>query len=259
MDIREANRKAWDKQVEWGNEWTVPVSAEVIKAARQGQWEIYLTPTKPVPKNWFPDLKGLEVLCLASGGGQQGPILAAAGANVTVFDNSPQQLRQDQLVAERDGLAIKTVEGDMADLSAFPEGRFAVIVHPVSNCFIPDVHPVWREAFRVLRRKGVLLSGFNNPVVYIFDEKPYLDGVLIVKHTLPYSDIVSLSEEEKQQHIDNGEPFEFSHMLEDLIGGQLKAGFLLDGFYEDYDKKETNDALSKYMTRYIATRAIKLS
>ena len=66
MDIRELNRKAWDKQVEWGNEWTIPVSAEVIKAARQGQWEIYLTPTKPVPKNWFPDLKGLEVLCLAS-------------------------------------------------------------------------------------------------------------------------------------------------------------------------------------------------
>ena len=258
MDIRELNRKAWDKQVEWGNEWTIPVSAEVIKAARQGQWEIYLTPTKPVPLNWFPDLKGLEVLCLASAGGQQGPILAAAGANVTVFDNSPKQLAQDRRVAERDGLTINTVEGDMADLSVFPEGRFALIVHPVSNCFISDVHPVWREAFRVLRGGGVLLSGFNNPVIYIFDEKLYESGVLVVKHPLPYSDVVSLSEEEKQWHIDNGEPFEFSHMLEDLIGGQLEAGFLLNGFYEDYDKKETNDALSKYMTRYIATRSIKL-
>ena len=81
------------------------------------------------------------MLCLASGGGQQGPILAAAGANVTVFDNSPRQLAQDRLVADREGLAIETVLGDMADLSAFPDARFDLIVHPVSNVFVPDVRP----------------------------------------------------------------------------------------------------------------------
>src|SRR3989304_8160158 len=109
MDIRAHNRKAWDREVERGNPWTIPGGRGVIDAARYGRWEIYLTPTKPVPNNWFPDLKGCEVLCLASGGGQQGPILAAAGAKVTVLDNSPKQLEQDRRVAEREGLTLERV------------------------------------------------------------------------------------------------------------------------------------------------------
>ena len=88
MDIRAYNRTAWNKQVASGNQWTVPVSADMIAAARRGEWTVLLTPTKPVPSAWFPNLKGCDLLCLASGGGQQGPIFAAAGANVTVFDNS---------------------------------------------------------------------------------------------------------------------------------------------------------------------------
>ena len=89
MDIRKHNRVAWDRQVEDGNPWTIPVSEADIAAAREGRWKIVLTPSKAVPKEWFPDLEGVDLLCLASGGGQQGPILAAAGANVTVLDNSP--------------------------------------------------------------------------------------------------------------------------------------------------------------------------
>ena len=168
-DILLYNRRTWDRQVQRGNPWTMPVSREAVARARNGDWSIVLTPTKPVPAEWFPPLVGLDVLCLASGGGQQGPILAAAGANVTVFDNSPAQLAQDRLVADRDGLMIETVQGDMADLRVFPDARFDLIVHPVSNVFVPDVKPVWREAFRVLKPGGVLLSGFMNPVHYLFD------------------------------------------------------------------------------------------
>jgi len=257
MDIREHNRIAWDKNVEWGNEWTIPVSSEAVAAARQGRWEIYLTPTKPIPQAWFPDLQGCNVLCLASGGGQQGPILAAAGADVTVFDNSPRQLAQDRFVARRDGLKITTVEGDMTDLSVFPDGSFDLIVHPVSNLFVPDVRPVWREAFRVLRHGSTLLSGFNNPVVYMFDYELYERGLLEVRHALPYSDAASLSEEERRRCLEEGEFLEFSHTLEDQIGGQIDAGFLIAGLYEDVYGEETNDLLSKYMSVFIATRAIK--
>ena len=92
MDIKNYNNQAWNKQVEASNEWTQPVSSEQVKAARQGQWSIVLTPHKSVPHNWFGDLTGKKVLCLASGGGQQGPILAAAGADVTVFDLSENHL-----------------------------------------------------------------------------------------------------------------------------------------------------------------------
>ncbi len=255
MDILAHNRAAWDREVEHGNEWTVPVGPEVIAAARQGVWEIVLTPTKPVPKTWFPELKGRDVLCLASGGGQQGPILAAVGATVTVLDNSPRQLQADRTVAAREGLAINTVQGDMANLSMFPDASFDLVVHPVSNCFAPDVRPVWAEAYRVLRRGGALLAGFNNPAVYSFDLELAERGQLQVKNSLPYSDLTSMTEEERQRYIQSGEPLEFSHTLEDQIGGQLDVGFLLAGFYEDYSPY---DALSDYMPTFIATRAVKL-
>src|SRR6188768_2713700 len=100
MNVIDYNREAWDRQVESGqNPWTQPVSREVIEAARRGEWTIVLTEQKPIPVSWFPKhplLNGIDVLGLACGGGQQGPILAAAGANVTNFDNSPKQLEKDK-------------------------------------------------------------------------------------------------------------------------------------------------------------------
>jgi len=257
-EIRQYNRGAWDRQVEAGNPWTVPVSEAEVAEARQGRWKILLTPSIPVPRAWFPELADCDVLCLASGGGQQGPILAAAGARVTVLDNSPRQLAQDRLVAERESLALKTVEGDMSDLHMFADQSFDLIVHPVSNLFVPDVRPVWAEAFRVLRSGGALLAGFDNPVRYVFDwDLIDRSGLLQVKYALPYSDLTDLSEPERQRRIEAGEPLEFSHTLDDQIGGQLDAGFLLTGFYEDgYGEGET-DPLSRYMATFIATRATK--
>jgi len=254
MDIRDYNRAAWDKQVEGGNVWTLPVSSEVIAEARQGRWEVLLTETKPVPREWFPDLNGLDVLCLASGGGQQAPILAAAGARVTVFDNSPRQLEQDRLVAERDSLELVTIEGDMSDLSAFDDESFDLIFHPCSNLFVPNVRPVWKEAFRVLRGGGSLLAGFLNPILFLFDHRLAEKGVLQVRHKLPYSDLSSLTKEECRQFIEKNVPLEFSHMLEDQIGGQTDAGFHITGFYEDSHRAHP---AAHFTPTYIATRAFK--
>jgi SAM-dependent methyltransferase len=194
-------------------------------------------------------------LCLASGGGQQGPILAAAGARVTVYDNSPRQLAQDELVARRDGLNLRTVEGDMRDLSAFSDESFDLVFHPVSNLFVPEVLSVWREAFRALRRGGALLAGFMNPAFYIFDlDLAEREGRFEVRNSLPYSDLESLSEEGRARRLAAGEPLEFSHTLTDLLGGQLDAGFLLAGLYEDAHQ---DFPLSRYMQTYLATRALK--
>ncbi|WP_270890216.1 class I SAM-dependent methyltransferase [Streptomyces sp. DHE17-7] len=178
------NRLAWDRQVEEGNEWSRPVGPEVIAKARAGQWSIVLIGYEPVDPTWFPpEIAGRDVLCLASGGGQQGPVLAAAGARVTVFDNSPRQLAQDEMVAAREGLDLRTVLGDARDLSTFPDASFDLVVHPVSNLFIPDLAPVWRECHRVLRPGGTLLSGFLNPDVYLFDaESLEARGELVVRH-----------------------------------------------------------------------------
>jgi SAM-dependent methyltransferase len=255
MDVRGYNQEAWDREVERGNQWTVPVGPDVIEEARQGQWTVLLTDNKPVPAAWFPEMEGAEVLCLASGGGQQAPIFAAAGASVTVIDNSPKQLAQDRLVAGRESLDLKTVQGDMRDLSAFADGSFDLVFHPVSNLFVPEVRPVWVEAFRVLRSGGILLAGFLNPAVYIFDlDLADTTGELRVRYELPYAAATSLSEEEMKQKLDRGEPLEFSHTLEDQIGGQTEAGFLIAGLYEDHHR---NDPIAAHMPTFVATRAIK--
>jgi len=143
------NRAAWDREVDTDNEWTRPVGRELIARARAGDWSVVLIGYEPTPRDWFPpDLRGVAVLCLASGGGQQGPVLAAAGAEVTVFDNSPKQLARDEEVAAREGLAVATVLGDMRDLSAFADASFDVIVNPVSNVF-PGAAPGRRADVRV--------------------------------------------------------------------------------------------------------------
>lgn len=257
MDHLRFNREIWNRKVAEGNPWTVPVAPEVVAAARRGEWSVVLTPTIPVPRDWFGDLEGARVLGLASGGGQQGPVLAAAGAEVTIFDNSPAQLDRDREVAERDGLDIRTVQGDMADLSVFDDESFDLVFHPVSNCFVPDVNPVWRECFRVLKPGGALLAGMLNPVFYCFDWEKLEKGQVEVAYPLPYSDLTSLDAEKLARHRESGEGLEWSHSLDDQIGGQLAAGFLLAGFFEDRFEPGVIDALNDHFPTFVATRAVK--
>lgn len=247
------NRVAWDRLVDGNNEWSRPVSPEVVAGARQGDWSVVLIGHEPTPREWFPsELAGVRILCLASGGGQQGPILAAAGAAVTVFDNSPKQLARDDEVAARDGLELRTVLGDMRDLGVFDDAGFDVIVNPVSNVFCPDLTPVWDGAFRVLRPGGTLLTGFMNPDVYIFDEVALDRQELVVRHRLPFSSL-DLSETDRMRAYGSG-PIEYSHSLTEQIGGQLAAGFILTHLSE---APHHADITAQHFPAYIATRAVK--
>ncbi len=256
MDIRSYNREAWTREVEGGkSRWSQPVTPEVIASARQGEFSILLTENIPVPQRWFPRLPGADVLCLASGGGQQGPILAAAGAHVTVFDNSPAQLKQDRFVAERESLDLRTLEGDAADLSTFVDESFDLIFNPCSTVFMPDVRAVWRECAHVLRPGGILMTGSMNPVHYIFDLYKADQGILEVAHSIPYSDLTSIPKEDLDELIEKGLPVEFGHSLTDLLGGQCEAGFVITDMYEDY---MLDSPLHKHHPNYIATRAFKL-
>lgn len=217
-----------------------------------------LTPNKSVPAAWFGNLKAKKVLCLASGGGQQAPILAAAGAEVTSFDNSDEQLAKDRKVAEDESLALKTVRGDMADLSVFADESFDLIFHPVSNLFVENLKPVWAGCFRVLKWNGSLLSGFMNPVFFLFDhDEAIRTSCLQVKYSLPYSDLSSLSVEGRNRIAKEGLAYEFGHTLENQIGGQLAAGFVVCDLYED-DWDDAATPLNKFAPLYVSTFARKI-
>ncbi len=203
-------------------------------------------------------MKGLKILCLASGGGQQAPVLAAAGADVTVTDISIKQLEQDERVAKRDNLKLRTVQGDMSDLSDFEDESFDMVVNPVSNLFVKELSPVWNEVYRVLKYEGTLITGFSNPLLWIFDDAQERKGILDVKHSIPSSTLDHLSnEEEVQKHFDTNQTIEYAHTLEAQIQGQIDAGFVIAGFYED-DFGGTR-IIDNHIKSFIATKAIKLN
>lgn len=255
------NRAAWDHQVANDNMWTRPVSADAIARARRGDWSVVLISLRPTPREWFPEtLEGLDILCLGSGGGQQGPTLAAAGAKVTVFDNSPAQLSRDREVSDEHELGIVTLLGDMADLSEIPDASFDLVFHPVSNLFVPHVRPVWCESHRVLRDGGRLLAGFMNPAVYVFDNERFdATGERIVRYRIPFADGRDLPSAELSRKRAQRIPLEFGHSLGDLIGGQLDAGFHLVGFDEcERAEQEWQGPLDGHLAAYIATCSVKL-
>jgi SAM-dependent methyltransferase len=259
VNVIEHNRAAWNRESTQGSEWSTPVTPEVIAAAREGVWAVILTPTRKVPASWFGDLRGKEVLCLASGGGQQAPVLAAAGANVVSFDLSEEQLEKDRGVAERENLPVQCVRGDMADLGQLRDEAFHLIFHPVSNVFAPDVMPVWRECYRVLKPEGRLLAGMMNPCFFLFDhDEAGQSGVLAAKYPLPYGEPGSLSGEAKHRWEESRSPAQFSHSLESQIGGQTAAGFAIVGLYEDYWSDEATP-LNRYFPVALATLAVKVT
>lgn len=252
------NRRAWNKESSENGPWSIPVGPEVIRAAREGSWSLVLTPNRPVPREWLGDLTGKEVLALASGGGQQVPVLAAAGAKVTSFDLSDEQLDKDCTVAAREGLSIRAVRGDMADLSVFPDASFDLVFHPVSNVFVPDVRPVWRECRRVLRPGGELLAGFMNPAYFLFDhDHAERSGMLVVKYRQPYSEPDSLDADGRRRWTESGAAYQYGHSLEAQIGGQVDAGLAIVGFYEDSWSDEATP-LNRFAPVAIATRARRI-
>jgi len=202
-DIAKHNQSVWDRQAKENCRWSMPVTAEEIQEARAGRPRIILTPDTPVPLEWLGNLAGRDILCLSSGGGQQSPLLAAAGANVISYDFSTEQLRLDRDVAAREGLAMTTIQGDMRDLSGIADDSFDLIVHVCSSAFVPDIIPVWKECYRVLRSGGELLSRFLNPDSFIFDHEATDRGEpLLAVHKLPYSDVSSVSQAHYQHKLE---------------------------------------------------------
>jgi len=248
MNYQQLNSEIISAWCRNGWEWGQPISQEVYARAKEGQWDVYLTPTKFVPHEWFCGLAGKKVLGLASGGGQQMPIFAALGAECTVLDYSEAQCNSEKLVAEREGYPIEILQADMTKPLPFPDESFDLIFHPVSNCYVEEVEPIFRECYRILKKGGIFLGGYDLGINYLFDE-----GETEIKYALPFNPLKDPALYELSMKNDWG--IQFSHTLEEQIGGQLKAGFTLTALYEDTNGAGRLHELN--VPSFIATRCIK--
>ena len=247
MSYQDINSKTIDSWCENGWTWGQAITHEEYEKALAGEWGVVLTPTKIVPKEWFGDLKGKKLLGLASGGGQQIPIFSALGANCTVLDYSMKQCERERMVAEREGYQVEIVQADMTKRLPFEDDTFDIIFHPVSNCYVEEVKPIFKECYRVLKKGGILLCGLDNGFAYIFDEAD-----MSMKYKLPFNPLKNPEAYEACMKYDWG--MSFSHTLEEQIGGQLEAGFILTHLYEDTDGE---GVLHDYnVPTFIATRAV---
>lgn len=248
MNYQDINIKTIEGWIENGWTWGRPIDHETFVKAKKGDWDVVLTPTKPVPHEWFGDLKGKKVLGLASGGGQQMPILTAAGAKCVVLDYSKKQLDSETMVAAREGYSIETIRADMTKPLPFDDGTFDLIFHPVSNVYAEKVEPIWKECFRVLKSGGILLAGVDTGINFVFDEE---EEHLLFK--LPFNPLQNPEQMEWSKKTDSG--VEFSHTIEEQVGGQLKAGFILTHIFGD-----TNGIGNLHehgVESFYATRSIK--
>ena len=248
MDYQKINADVIDGWCREGWVWGQPISHETYLAALEGRWEVYLTPTKPVPHAWFGELAGKRVLGLASGGGQQIPIFSALGACCTVLDYSAAQCESERLVAEREGYPVEILQADMTRPLPFGDGSFDLIFHPVSNCYVEEVEPIFRECFRVLRPGGVFLGGYDIGLSYVFD-----DDEERVTYSLPFNPL-----KDKKLYrmcLEQNWGIQFSHTLEEQLGGQLRAGFRLTDLYEDTNGEGNLHAHN--IPTFLATRCVK--
>lgn len=254
MNYVELNADAWTNVKEGLEKYGTAISHEKYMAAVNGELNVTLAGIKIVPQEWFPELKGADVLGLACGGGQQCPVFAAHGANVTVTDISEGQLANEKYVADREGYSINIVKADLSKEFPFEDNSFDVIFNPVSNCYIEDISLMWKECARVIRQGGVLMMAYVKEEHFMFEPDFMNEDCLISRHSLPFNPLRDLSEEQLYAKKKEHTPIAFSHSLTEQIGGLIKAGFEITDIFEDCDGGGLFD---RYMNSYVAVRAIK--
>ena len=110
-----------------------------------------------------------------------------------------------------------------------------------------ELEPIWKECARVLKPGGVLLVGFDNGFNYLFDEDE-----TVIKYTLPYNPLKDEALYREAMDLDFG--VQFSHTLDEEIGGQLRAGFMLTDIYGRYKAAKafcTSTACLLWLTRCV--------
>lgn len=238
-NIFEQVEKNIDDLVTDGVDWAAGASKEQLQSARTGKLRLPFF-DRSVPDEWIRGIWGKKVLCLAGAGGLQGPLLAAAGAEVTVFDLSEKMLDKDRETAKSENLQIKIVKGNMCDLSVFCDGCFDYIINPPSLMYVPQPRVVFRECYRVLGKGGVFIMAAPNPINYVCDYvEDGKDGYYKAVHKMPFY----------SRDYDDADWIEYGHTMEEYLGGLIACGFVINGYLECQMEDITE--------LYFMTRAVK--
>ncbi len=236
------NRTAWQRLAEAGHRF-----------ARPARDEDFINPLASVDgPGWLGgNIRGWKVLCLAAGGGRQGPIYAAAGAEVTVVDFSSAMLELDREVAQEKGFNIRTVETSMEDLSMFLLAEFDLVIHPVSTCYISDVTQVYREVARVLRGGGLYISQHKQPTSLQATFEPIAEGKYALAAS--YYTAEPLPPTPQANLIREPGTWEYIHRWEQLVGGLCRAGFMIEDLTEPlHAQSQTEPGTFAHRSQYIA-------
>lgn len=257
--VDEHNKVAWDLAADDALQWSIPVTKDDISRARM-DLSLKVTPTNPIPGKWLNTIKpfsGKRALLLAGAGGQQGPLLAAAGFDVVILDISKNQLSIDEKLLKEFGLRGKCIQGSYLDMSDLDSKSFDCIINPVSNCFFEDIALYWSECARVLKPRGEMIYGFTNPVCFQFDFELANRGIFTLKYPQPFSDLESLTLEEKKRFCRKETPLEFGHSFESQIGLALKSGFMMTDFVEDGWGGDRDRPIDQYLPQFIAAKLVR--
>jgi len=221
MSFAQRNRAAWDRLVRAGSQFAKVATDEQCRDPLQAL----------DGRGWLPtSVRGLDVLCLAAGGGWQSILYAAAGANVTVVDLSPEMLKKDEQEASRRNYKVRVVEASMDNLQMFADECFDIVHQPVSTCYVPDVTAVYREIARVLRDDGLYISQHKQPTSLQITERDERHRYVL---GLRYYQDSSLPLVEDESYRESG-TVEFLHRWEELVGGLCRSGFVIEDLTEPY-------------------------
>ena len=174
-------------------------------------------------------IDGRRVLCLAAGGGRQSALYAAAGAEVTVVDISPEMLRLDRQVAAEHRLDVRTVEASMDDLSMLPRGGFDIVIQPVSTCYVPEIGIVYEQVASVLAAGGTYISQHKQPTSLQVADRPTAEGYVLRE---PYYRTGALSQSDKPSRLRETGTLEYLHRWEQIVGLMCRAGFVIEDLLE---------------------------
>ena len=223
------NAAAWDRLAKAHDALASPACDEAFTDPRN-----WLGTGGPADRPWLPSsLRGLEVLCLAAGGGKHGPIYAAAGASVTVVDLSASMLDLDRQVARERKLHLELIQSSMDELTMLENDYFDLVIHPVSSCYLPTLKQVFSEIVRVCRPGGLYMSQHKSPRSLQSSLQPNLDGryELLFPERQSADNSGALPPAPPSRLREAGTD-EFVHSLTDILGGICRAGFSIEDFFE---------------------------